>query len=67
LRPTRTTRAEQTPWLTWGAGGALLVGLGVLSVGLYVDHARDRQTVAADGCVVAGLLLVLVSSAVFWL
>lgn len=56
-----------TPWLQWAALVALVVGLGVLAAGLYVDHSRDERSAYADVSVVAGLLLSLGSMAVFWL
>lgn len=56
-----------TPWQEWLALAALVVGLGVLTAGLYVDHVRDERTAYADAFVVVGLLLALGSMAVFWL
>ena len=56
-----------TPWLQWAALFGLVVGLGLLAAGLYLDHSRDERIAYADALVVAGLLLSLGSMAVFWL
>lgn len=56
-----------TPWTRWAAIVALVVGVGLVGAGIYVDSRRDGRDPRSDAFVAAGTIVALLSMAVFWL
>lgn len=56
-----------TPWTLWAAIVALVVGVVLVGVGIFVDRRRDERDPRSDTLVVVGTVASLVSMAVFWL
>lgn len=56
-----------TPWSVWVAMVAIVVGVGLVCAGVYLDRRRDGRDRASDAFVVLGTVVALLSMAVFWL
>lgn len=56
-----------TPWTRWAAIVALVVGVVLVGVGIFVDRRRDERDPRSDALVVVGTVVALLSMAVFWL
>lgn len=56
-----------TPWTRWAAIAALVAGVGLVGVGIYVDRRHDDRNPRSDALVVVGTVVALLSMALFWL
>lgn len=56
-----------TPWTRWAAIVALVVGVALVGVGIFVDRRRDERDPRSDALVVVGTVTSLLAMAVFWL
>lgn len=59
--------AGHTPWTRWAAVVALVIGVALVGVGVFVDRRTEERDPRSDALVVVGTITALLSMAVFWL
>lgn len=55
------------PWTRWAAIAALVVGVALVGVGIFLDRRHDGRDPRSDALVVVGTVTSLLAMAVFWL
>lgn len=56
-----------SPWTRWAAIAALVLGVAMVGVGVFLDRRSEERHAGSDTLVVVGTIVALLSMAFFWL